>query len=283
MDLSPLFANCPNGCAGELINTGIILPEGMIRECSICGLMMSSCIKERYENSNKEWNTEHGTWPNEKDMKRLKRRRKRDLKTISSLLSLESYRLLDIGCSSGSLLYIAKSLGLKAEGIDPAEKAARNGIDRGLQIHIGYLHDLTFNDNTFDAITIYEVIEHVYDPKSLFKECHRILKPNGVLLVGTGNVDSWTKSIRKNRWGFFNMEFYGGHVLFFSKKSFGVLADATGFLVKKVRTSSVTFFEKWEVPFLLYRTAKILSELLNLASALFNKGEQMEIYFIAKK
>ena len=95
---------------------------------------------------------------------------------------------MDVGSSNGSFVFIAKNLGLQAEGVDPSEKAVNDGIKRGLKIHFGFLNDVGFEDNSFDAITLYEVIEHISDPIALLNECARILRPNGILLVGTGNT-----------------------------------------------------------------------------------------------
>lgn len=279
-----LLQLCPNGCAGDLYPTNLMVAEGVLRKCPSCGQLVSSCTKEHYDLSNQDWNTEEGTWPSEKDMRRLRKRKSRDINTIFDLLSKKSdIRLLDVGCSNGAFISIANSLGVKAEGIDPSEKAVQNGINKGLNIHAGFLEDLAFPDNTFDAITLYEVIEHASEPMSLLKECHRILKPNGILLVGTGNVDSWTRWIKRSKWDFFDMKHHGGHISFFSLKSLAILASRTGFTVKKARTSSVKFYEKQEVPAFLFRIAKILSEALNIPARIFNKGHQMEVFLIANK
>lgn len=279
-----LLPTCPNGCAGELYQTSLVVAEGALRKCSACGQLVSSCTREYYELSNQDWNTEKGTWPLEKDMRRLFKRRARDINVISNLLSKNtSIHLLDVGCSNGAFVFIANSLGVNAEGVDPSEEAVRNGIDRGLKIHLGYLHDIAFQDNTFDTITLYEVIEHVSEPRALLEECYRILKPNGVLLIGTGNVDSWTQRIRKEKWDFFDMKEHGGHISFFSPKSFDTLASRTGFVVKKVRTSSVKFFEKGEIPYFLYRITKIFADILNLPARIFKKGHQIEVYLVANK
>ena len=79
------------------------------------------------------------------------------------------------------------------------------------------------------------------------------------------------------------MKEHGGHIIFFSPKSLATLASRTGFVVKKVRTSSVTFYEKGEVPYFLYRIAKIFSEILNVPSRIFDGGHQMEVYLVANK
>jgi SAM-dependent methyltransferase len=246
---------------------------------------MSCCSREYYEKSNQQWNVKEGTWPTPKDFVRLLKRRTRDIRHIAKLLSKANsdIRILDVGCSSGSAVFIANSLGLQAEGIDPSAKAVNDGISRGLKLHFGYLQDAAFDDNSFDAITLYEVIEHLSDPAALLKECARILRPDGILLVGTGNTDSWTRQVRKSKWDFFDMNEYEGHISFFSPRSLGVLASRTGFNVVKVVTYSVRFFERSELPPPLYQLSKLLTELLNLPAKLFNKGHQMEVYLKVDK
>ena len=280
-----LLKTCPNGCNSTLQPANLIVAEGELKKCPSCGQLVSSCSKDYYEKSNQEWNSEEGTWPSERDYARLLKRRKKDIHQIAKILSKDNsdIRILDVGCSNGSFVFIANSLGLQAEGVDPSEKAVNDGIKRGLKLHLGVLNDVAFDSNSFDAITLHEVIEHVSEPIALLTECARILRPNGVLLVGTGNTESWTRQIQKSRWNFFDMKHHGGHISFFSPKSLSILASRTGFSVVKVNTHSVSFCEKGEIPPILYRTIKIFTELLNLPAKLLNKGHQMEVFLIANK
>ena len=280
-----LISECPNGCGSTLFETDISVAEDVLRECRNCGHMVSSCTREYYEESIAKWNFDAGTWPTEKDFKRLRRRRKRDINFISKTLNkpLSAIHILDVGCSSGSSVLIAKSLGLDAEGVDTSEKAVQMGKERGLNIHAGFLHDVSFPSDSFDAITLYEVIEHVDTPIHLLAECHRILRPGGILVVGTGNTDSWTKKMRKGKWEFFNMNLLGGHISFFSTGSIKTLASRTGFSVVGIRTTSVTFLDKKEAPWAVHRLSKICSELCYFPSRIFKKGHQMEAYLAAIK
>ena len=280
-----LLSTCPNGCKSSLHPSDITVAEGELNECLSCGQLVSSCSKSYYERSNQKWNSEEGTWPSQKDSVRLMKRRTVDIQNIANLLSKDysDIRILDVGSSNGFFVAIAKDLGLQAEGIDPSEKAVAAGVKRGLKLHIGFLNDVAFPDNSFDAITLHEVIEHVSDPVSLLKECARILCPRGILLIGTGNTDSWTRRIQKNKWDFFDMEKHGGHINFFSPKSLGILAPRVGFSIVKVLTHSVKFNEKGDIPNVFYRITKIFTELLNLPAKLMNKGHQMEVYLKVKK
>jgi 2-polyprenyl-3-methyl-5-hydroxy-6-metoxy-1,4-benzoquinol methylase len=191
-------------------------------------------------------------------------------------MSPADIHLLDIGCSSGALLHIAKALGFaRAEGVEPAPLAAQSANSAGLKVTCGLLHEAHFPDASFDALTLFEVIEHLKAPADLLKECRRILRPGGVMLIGTGNTASWTVGAMKGRWEYFDIAGHGGHISFFNPTSIAMLARQCGFDVAQIKTRNVRFFEKNDVPRPLYKVAKLLSELLNLPAQALNKGHDM--------
>jgi len=284
-DTKPYINRCPHGCQGNLVDTDILMPEGPLRICPTCGQLTSQCTETVYLETSRYWDEATGTWPSKRDLRRLTRRRLRALKTVAKILKKNSTQLslLDVGCSNGAFVWIAQQMGIDAQGVEPGEIPARQAQARGLKVYKGYLEELNLPEASFDVVTLFEVIEHIKDTTTLVKACHRILRPGGVMVIGTGNTDSWTRRIMRHRWDFFNINLHGGHVNFYSTASVKVLAAKTGFTLKKVRTSSVNIFEKDEVPALLYRTAKIIAELLNLPSRIFNKGHQMEAFLVANK
>ncbi len=281
----PLITRCPNGCSAPLHDTDVIMPEGALRCCPTCGQLLSACSAEQYTRSNLEWDTDAGTWPSDKDLKRLIKRRSQTLRLASRMLgkSYPEMRFLDVGCSSGAVVWIARNMGLQAEGVEPTEKPVAKAREMGLNVHQGLLHEVAFPEDSFDVITLFEVIEHLDDPANLLRECRRILRPGGLLVVGTGNTRSWTRRIRGNTWDFFDMHQHGGHISFFSYRSIAVLAEATGFNAVKVKTAGVKLYQREELPYLLYRLSKVLAELLNVPATLFKRGHQMEAYLISTK
>lgn len=100
-------------------------------------------------------------------------------------------RLLDVGCGSGTLLARMEALGWQVEGteIDPVALELARG--RGVPVRLGELKDLGYPSEHFHAIHISHVIEHVPDPASMVRECHRILRPGGALVMLTPNSLSW--------------------------------------------------------------------------------------------
>lgn len=224
-----------------------------------------------------------GTWPSLDETRRLSHRRARTIRNITKALSKKDcdFSLLDVGCSSGSFLSIAEQLGVNAEGVEPAERPVLYAKRKGLKVHLGTLQDLHLPENTYDAITMFEVIEHIKDTVPLLNECYRILKPNGVLVIGTCNTNSWTRRFMQNRWDC--LDSHTGHINFFSNKSIRFLAKKTGFRVEHISTSAVKFYEKGEVGHIRYRFFKVISELLNYPSRILRKGNQMEAYLVPLK
>jgi SAM-dependent methyltransferase len=93
-------------------------------------------------------------------------------------------RLLDVGTGFGFFMEGMRKNGWKVTGVEISQKAieyARNGL--GLTVHSGPLEKAEFPNQYFDVVTAFYVIEHLRDPVTFLKECHRILKPGGVLLL----------------------------------------------------------------------------------------------------
>lgn len=101
--------------------------------------------------------------------------------------------ILDIGCGFGSFVISARKLGLDAFGIEisPFEvEYARARLCEFFpeanpeQVYLlGDGHTVPFQDNFFDAITLWNVLEHIPDNKILLNEVYRLLKPGGFLFI----------------------------------------------------------------------------------------------------
>ena len=93
-------------------------------------------------------------------------------------------RLLDVGTGFGFFPVEMKKRGWEAAGVEISQKAMDYARDvLGLTILPGPLEKAGFPDNDFDAVTAFYVVEHLSHPMAFLRECHRILKPGGLLLL----------------------------------------------------------------------------------------------------
>ncbi|MEK7383312.1 MAG: class I SAM-dependent methyltransferase [Elusimicrobiota bacterium] len=100
-------------------------------------------------------------------------------------------RLLDVGCGSGGFLHRARAAGFSVAGLDFNSARARALKAGGFDVFHGGLPEFTRGATpaSFDAVTIFQVIEHLDDPLAWLKSAKSLLKPGGLLVVGTPNRD----------------------------------------------------------------------------------------------
>jgi SAM-dependent methyltransferase len=109
--------------------------------------------------------------------------------------------LLDLGCSSGAFLGTLKGGSWKLHGIEISPEEARAAEARsGAQVFVGEILDAPFAPNSFDVITCFHVLEHVYDPPSVVSKVWDWLKPGGFLYILIPNIDSLEARAFRSYW-----------------------------------------------------------------------------------
>ncbi len=147
-------------------------------------------------------------------------------------------RLLDVGCAFGSFLLAAHEAGWQPLGLEISEPAARTAREKfGLEVFNGTLQNFALPEESVDAVTLWEVIEHVREPIEELRRAARLLRPGGVMALSTPNA----ASLRARQEG---PDWYGYHVsrehlLFFSPETLSRALQSAGFRVVHTRTRTV--------------------------------------------
>jgi 2-polyprenyl-3-methyl-5-hydroxy-6-metoxy-1,4-benzoquinol methylase len=113
--------------------------------------------------------------------------------------------VLDIGCGTGHFAAVMKKAKYNVTGLEPDPIARNNAksLNDFQPLDISALYKLP--DNSFDAITMWHVLEHVYDLNDAIKEYKRILKVGGVLFVAVPNLESYDAEYYKEFWAAYDV------------------------------------------------------------------------------
>jgi 2-polyprenyl-3-methyl-5-hydroxy-6-metoxy-1,4-benzoquinol methylase len=277
---SPYISTCPLECGIGFDATAIALPEGPLLRCRACGQLVSQVDAQAYHESMLEFDDPCGTAPDERSARRRETLARRRLARLHALLDKprDEIHLLDVGCSSGTFLESAGRFGVRAQGVEPAAQAAASARAAGFEVFTGTLDEARFPAHRFDAITLFEVIEHLASPLALVRECWRILKPGGIILIGTGNSASWTARWMGAHWDYLSIARHGGHVSFFSTVSMRILAKRCGFRVARMETRNVSLHRRDDGNIGRYLLTKGLSGLANYPARWLGRGHDMLAY-----
>lgn len=229
--LSDLGACAPFGHVDGLGHDVSAIPPGRLLRCGECGLgqrqpcLPSQSLAELYRNMAAEemdYRFEDNlAWTSARAL------------LASKFLRDSQPSLLDIGCHTG-LFLAGLPRAWRRHGIEsgngPRERAER---EHGISI-IGALLESTGEEwhGRFDAVTMFDVFEHLPDPTDGLRRAAALLKPGGLLIVSTGDMDAWTW-----RW-------HGGghwylqtplHLSFASRRFFAASAPALGLRIERAR------------------------------------------------
>jgi len=134
--------------------------------------------------------------------------------------------LLDLGCGSGGFLGAIKSPSWKLYGVEMSENAAKLARQRcGAEVYIGDVLDAPFPPNSFDAITCFNVFEHMYEPREVLCKVAEWLKPGGVFYTMMPNIDSAGARIFRSYWYALELP---RHLFHFSPATLKMLARSVG-------------------------------------------------------
>jgi SAM-dependent methyltransferase len=138
----------------------------------------------------------------------------------------ESGALLDLGCSSGSFLEFMGSESWKLCGVEMSPEGAKTAEERsGAQVFVGDILDAPFPRASFDVITCFDVLEHLYEPRRVMARVGEWLKPGGIFYVLVPNVDSAESRVFGSYWHGLELP---RHLFHYSPASLKFLAESAG-------------------------------------------------------
>jgi len=149
---------------------------------------------------------------------------------------------LDVGCGAGA---IAKAIkrerpDLSVCGVDVSRSAiARARADpQGVDFRISTATRLPFADASFDAVTIFDVLEHLEQPETVLKEIARVLRPGGLFHIALPLEGQRGTIYPFLAWlGWDGKRRHSGHIQAFDRAGFRRMAGSVGLPVQRVRWS----------------------------------------------
>jgi len=142
-------------------------------------------------------------------------------------------RLLDFGCGGGSYLTRMAQLGWRVTGLDFSAEAVRTVREKlGHEAFFGTLPHPELTPGSFEAITLWQALEHVHQPVQVLREAFNLLVPGGCLVVAVPNFESLTR-------GWFGERWYGldlpRHLTHFTPATLTATLQTAGFQVNSLR------------------------------------------------
>jgi 2-polyprenyl-3-methyl-5-hydroxy-6-metoxy-1,4-benzoquinol methylase len=209
-------------------------PELEVFECASCGLVFLSSfdhIKDGfYENSEmhgkdvldiQTW-TRETEWDDERRFQYLKS-------------ALPNQRLLDFGCGTGGFLLKVQDLAATVHGIELETRLNSHYKSRDLTIFKN-LSDIQsdIRRKGYDIITMFHVLEHIPDPKSILVELSEILADGGQIIVEVPNADDALLTLYKNK-PFSNFTYWSCHLFLFTAKTLKILFSQVNLKVNYIK------------------------------------------------
>lgn len=136
-------------------------------------------------------------------------------------------KLLDIGAGTGDFLLESKNRGWDVLGFEPNSNAQKILFQKHINT-VDSLDDIA--DNSMDVITMWHVLEHVYDLEIQMETLYRILKKEGILIIAVPNYESFDAKYYKEFWAAYDVP---RHLWHFSQISMSKLTEEFGFRIVK--------------------------------------------------
>jgi SAM-dependent methyltransferase len=239
------YTNCPVCGAAELTPVFDVIDQLVTRDsfsllaCAQCGCRLTELAPDQASSSMYYQSAEYISHSNTSRglINRIyqavrKRTLRQKVKWVERSTGLSGGHVLDVGSGTGAFVHELRKAGWQADGLEPdpiARQVAQTDfavtlldIDRLFQLPVG----------SFDAITLWHVLEHVHDLNGYMNQLHRLLKPGGRLLIALPNHTSFDADYFGKWWAAYDVP---RHLYHFSPDSIRHLATKHGFTCRSIR------------------------------------------------
>jgi 2-polyprenyl-3-methyl-5-hydroxy-6-metoxy-1,4-benzoquinol methylase len=268
------YNNCPV-CGSAAISTVLSVRDYTvsnevfpIAECSDCTFRFTQDVPDeagtaRYyksENYISHTNTSKGLVNNLYQRVR-KKTLKQKRKLIEDTVGISKGNLLDVGAGTGAFANEMQQAGWQVTGLEPdADARIVAKKDFGVELSpINIFYNLP--DSSFDAITMWHVLEHVHDLNGYVAKLKLVLKKNGCLFIAVPNYTSKDAAIYKEYWAAYDVP---RHLYHFSPKAMQLLMEKHGL---EIAAYKAMWYDSFYVSML---SSKYKNGKTNLAASFFN-------------
>lgn len=149
-------------------------------------------------------------------------------------------KFLDIGCGNGFFLEKVKTIGFsEAWGVEPSINSIKHLpklVDKK-KIIVDVFKKKYFQNNFFDVISFFQVLDHVIDPSKFLKDCFDILKPGGYIIAIMHDVAAPTHRLLGEKSPIFDIQ----HIYLFDKSTIRKIIEKNGFEIESISTAYTTY------------------------------------------
>lgn len=153
-------------------------------------------------------------------------------------------RVLDIGCGFGETLGYHQRRGCEVYGVEADENIRRVADKYGYSVHVGLFDPSNYPEETFDYVTMDQVMEHVQRPVTILQGIAKVLRPGGVAILSVPNAHGWGAKLFGRRWIHWHAPY---HLQFYSIQSMQEAVNKSGLKLERTltRTTSSWLHYQW--------------------------------------
>lgn len=141
-------------------------------------------------------------------------------------------RIFDVGTANGSFLKVAKDSGWEVAGCEPSRWMNSCCKEHyGIEVSPGTIFDAGHPNESFDLVTLWDVLEHTSEPMKVIRECKRILRSCGLLVLTYPDIGSLVARLMGRKWVFL----LSVHYYYFTRRTIAAALEKCGFAIVHMR------------------------------------------------